>query len=77
MDNIEIKDVTILSVRNYFVSDFEGSELRQDCIIRDNKTGEEFNFTYAGYNNSYVPFLVEGDILKFMYVNGVFWRLRK
>ena len=76
-DNIEIRDVTILSVKNYFVRDFEGSMLRQGCMVRDNQTGEEFNFIYAADVKLPIPFLVEGDVLKFMTVNGVFWGLRK
>ena len=76
-DNIKVKEVTILSVKNYFVTDFERSMLRQGCLARYNQTGEEFNFIYPADVKLRIPFLVEGDVLKVMTVNGVFWGLRK
>ena len=52
-------------------------DVRQTCTFRDNITGEEDTITYAVNPLHSLPFLVEGDVLKFMTVNGIFWGLRK
>ena len=74
MDNVEIKEITILDVENFVDAYYQ---VRQTCTFRDKITGEEDTITYAVNPLHSLPFLVEGDVLKFMTVNGVFWGLRK